>query len=71
MQRRHPIQFGLTEPTSLRAGRTSAESLREELRALTTRALRQYEPRGRPLKGGLSARQATLITPGQYTDRTS
>ena len=43
---------------------TDAESLREELRALTTRALRQYEPKGKPIKGGPSARQATLITPG-------
>ena len=48
---------------------TDAESLREELRALTTRALRQYEPKGKPIKGGPSARQATLITPGQYTDQ--
>ena len=48
---------------------TDAQSLREELRALTTRALRQYEPKGKPIKGGPSARQATLITPGQYTDQ--
>ena len=48
---------------------TDAESLREELRALTTRALREYVPKGKAIKGGPSARQATLITPGQYTDQ--
>ena len=37
--------------------------------SLSTRALRQYEPKGKPIKGGPSARQATLITPGQYTDQ--
>ena len=48
---------------------TDAESLRQELRVLSTRALREYEPKGKPVKGGPDARGATLITPGQYTDQ--
>ena len=38
--------------------------------SLSTRALRQYIARkGKPIKGGPSARQATLITPGRYIDK--
>lgn len=48
---------------------TDAESLRQELRVLSTRALREYVARGKPVKGGPGARQATLLTPGQYTDQ--
>ena len=48
---------------------TDAASLREELRVLSTRALREYQPRGKAIKGGPDARHATLLTPGQYTDQ--
>jgi len=46
-----------------------ADTLREELRILSTRALREYTVRGKPVKGGPSARQATVIGPGRYVDR--
>ena len=46
-----------------------AETLREELRLLSTRALRQYTVRGKPIKGGPSARRATPVAPGRYVDR--
>jgi len=46
-----------------------ADTLREELRILSTRALRQYTVRGKPIKGGPSARKATLTAPGRYVDR--
>jgi von Willebrand factor type A domain len=48
---------------------TDADSLREELKVLSTRALREYTPKGKPIKGGPDARHATPITPGQYTDQ--
>ncbi len=47
-----------------------AASLREELRILSTRALRRYVVRGKPIKGGPSARAATAVAPGRYVDRT-
>ena len=47
---------------------TDAASLREELKVLSTRALREYTPKGKPIKGGPDARHATVISPGQYTD---
>lgn len=46
----------------------NAPRLAEELRALSIRALRDYIPRGKPVKGGATARQATEIQPGQYLD---
>ncbi len=45
-----------------------AGSLREELRTLSTRALRQYVARGTPIRGGRSAREAKMIAPGRYVD---
>ena len=48
---------------------TDAASLRQELRILSTRTLRQYVVRGKPIKGGPSSRQATEITPGRYVDK--
>jgi Ca-activated chloride channel family protein len=47
---------------------TDAASLREELRVLSTRALREYIPNGKPVKGGPTAQKATVIEPGQYVD---
>jgi hypothetical protein len=47
---------------------TDAASLREELKVLSTRALREYTPKGKPIKGGPDARHAAVIAPGQYTD---
>lgn len=35
---------------------------------LSTRALRQYVPKGKPVRGGPSARQATTLVPGRYLD---
>jgi hypothetical protein len=35
---------------------------------LTTRALRQYVPKGKPVRGGPNARQATTLVPGRYID---
>ena len=48
---------------------TDADDLREELRVLSTRSLREYIPRGKAIQGGPDAQHATLITPGQYTDK--
>jgi Mg-chelatase subunit ChlD len=45
-----------------------AASLREQLRILSTRALRQYQPKGKPVRGGPDARHATTIVPGRYVD---
>ncbi|HET6546841.1 MAG TPA: hypothetical protein VFG79_00200, partial [Solirubrobacter sp.] len=41
---------------------------REELRVLSTRALREYIPKGKPVKGGPTAQKATVLGPGQYVD---
>ena len=38
----------------------NAATLKEQLRVLSTRALRQYVPKGKPVRGGPSARQATV-----------
>jgi hypothetical protein len=46
----------------------NAATLREQLRVLSTRALRQYVPRGKPVRGGSNARQATTLVPGRYVD---
>ena len=46
----------------------NAQALKEQLRVLSTRALRQYVPKGKPVKCGPSARQATTIVPGRYLD---
>ncbi len=45
-----------------------AASLQEELRTLSTRALRQYIARGTPVRGGRSAREAKTLQPGRYVD---
>jgi Mg-chelatase subunit ChlD len=45
-----------------------AQTLKEQLRVLSTRALRKYVPKGKPVRGGPSARQATAIVPGRYLD---
>jgi hypothetical protein len=45
-----------------------AATLKEQLRVLSTRALRQYVPRGKPVRGGPNARQATTLVPGRYVD---
>jgi hypothetical protein len=47
----------------------NADELAEELRAISTRALRTYEPEGKPVSGGPDIRHATEVTPGQYVDR--
>ncbi|HEX5899855.1 MAG TPA: hypothetical protein VFY32_10700, partial [Solirubrobacteraceae bacterium] len=46
----------------------NAAALKEQLRVLSTRALRQYVPKGKPVRGGPSARQATTLVPGRYID---
>jgi Mg-chelatase subunit ChlD len=46
----------------------NADALREQLRALSTRALRQYVPRGKPVHCGPNARHAALLVPGRYVD---
>jgi len=43
-------------------------ALQEELQALSTRALRQYIPRGTPIQGGRTAQEAADIAPGRYVD---
>jgi hypothetical protein len=48
---------------------TDAASLRQELRILSTRTLRQYIARGAAIKGGPNARQATPISPGRFIDK--
>lgn len=48
---------------------TDAASLRQELRVLSTRALRQYVARGAAVEGGASARAATVLKPGRYVDK--
>ena len=48
---------------------TDADSLAQELKVLSTRALREYIPRGKPITGGPDVRHATLLKPGQYTDK--
>jgi Ca-activated chloride channel family protein len=45
-----------------------AEELREELRTLSTRALREYRARGKPIKGGAARTEAPALGPGQYVD---
>lgn len=46
-----------------------APRLTQELRALSVRALRDYQARGRPVQGGPEPRRATEVGPGQYVDR--
>jgi hypothetical protein len=46
----------------------NAATLKEQLRVLSTRALRRYVPKGKPVRGGPSARQATTLVPGRYVD---
>ena len=46
-----------------------AASLKQELRILSTRTLRQYVTKGTPVKGGETARTATLVKPGRYLDK--
>jgi hypothetical protein len=46
----------------------NADALRQQLRALSTRALRQYVPKGKPVKCGPSVRQAPALVPGRYVD---
>ena len=48
---------------------TDAASLRQELRVLSTRVLREYVARGAATKGGTSSRQATVLKPGRYVDK--
>jgi hypothetical protein len=45
-----------------------ADSLRQELRLLSTRALRRYVAKGKRIRCGPNARQATPIAPGRYVD---
>lgn len=45
-----------------------AEELSQELRAVSTRAVRSYRPEGEPISGGPSIRAATETAPGQYLD---
>jgi hypothetical protein len=46
----------------------NAEALKEQLRVLSTRSLRQYVPKGKAVKCGPNARQATTVVPGRYLD---
>jgi VWA domain-containing protein len=46
----------------------NAATLKEQLRVLSTRALRKYVPKGKPVRGGPTARQATTLAPGRYVD---
>ncbi len=46
-----------------------AATLQQELRVLATRALREYIARGKPIKGGPSARRALPLQPGRYLDK--
>jgi hypothetical protein len=50
------------------ADANNADALRDQLHALSTRALRQYVPRGKPVRGGPDARSATALVPGRYVD---
>jgi von Willebrand factor type A domain len=50
------------------ADANNADALRQQLRALSTRALRQYVPRGTPVRGGPNVRNATPLVPGRYVD---
>ncbi len=45
-----------------------AAALKQQLRVLSTRALRQYVPKGRPVRGGPNARAAAALVPGRYVD---
>lgn len=47
---------------------TDPEELTEELRALFTRAFRDYEPTGTPVQGAPDPTGAVAITEGQYLD---
>jgi Mg-chelatase subunit ChlD len=50
------------------ADANDADSLREQLRVLSTRALREYIPKGKAVRGGPDARHATPLVPGNYVD---
>ena len=58
-----------TRAAACTARRPTPRRCAQELRVLSTRTLRQYVARGKPIKGGPSARQATPITPGRYIDK--
>jgi hypothetical protein len=45
-----------------------AAALKQQLRVLSTRALRQYVPKGKPVRGGPNARAAAALVPGRYVD---
>jgi hypothetical protein len=47
----------------------NAADLQQELNTLTTRALRQYIPRGTPVAGATDIRNAPLLNPGSYVDK--
>lgn len=44
------------------------EELSSELQAISTRAVRRYEPEGTAVTGGASPREAVEVEPGQYVD---
>lgn len=46
----------------------NAQELGQELRAISTRAVRAFEPQGERVRCGPSARQAAELQPGQYVD---
>jgi von Willebrand factor type A domain len=46
----------------------NADVLRQQLRALSTRALRQYQPRGTPVRCGSHTRRDRPLVPGRYVD---
>jgi len=46
----------------------NAEELGQELRAISTRAVRTFRPEGQRVRCGASARQARELQPGQYVD---
>jgi len=46
----------------------NAQELGQELRAISTRAVRAFEPQGKRTRCGASARRAAELQPGQYVD---
>jgi len=50
------------------ADANNADALRQQLRALSTRALRQYVPKGRQVHCGSDVQHAAPLNPGRYVD---
>jgi hypothetical protein len=50
------------------ADANNADALRQQLRALSTRALRQYVPKGRQVHCGADVQHAAPLNPGRYVD---